>query len=51
MAYSYQKLKNKVFKKDEKPIIAICNTYGFSVIGLNGSLKIIIVGTHEIIHG
>jgi hypothetical protein len=52
-AYSYQKLaiRNQVYKKDARPITAICNDYGYTIIGLNGSLQIIIIGTHELIHG
>ena len=52
-AYSYQKLaiKNQAYKKDEKPITAICNDYGYTIIGLNGSLQIIIRGSHELILG
>lgn len=50
--YSYQKLtiRKRSNKTLVKPVIAICNDYGYSVIGSNGSLKIILIATHEMIH-
>ncbi len=52
--FSYQELRSK--QKDNKilnknPIIAMCTSYGFGVVGSNKSLKVILLATHEMIHG
>jgi hypothetical protein len=49
--YSYQQLKPRNSNRtNPKPIIAMCNDYGYSVIGSNLSLDIILIATHEMIH-
>ncbi len=53
VGYSYQKLKPKnraETREDQKPVIAMCNDYGYSIIGSNLSLEIILIATHEMIH-
>ena len=52
-AYSFQKLafKNNTFKNDEKQNMAVCNDNGYSLIGLTGSLKMVIIGAYELIQG